>query len=97
MVNPITFKRRIKEKAKKLEERREKVVVACDDCGTEVLKEEMEDALEVADSHDSMRHDGERFATVNGIKPPRFSEEEEQEINDTLEEVLETMGAEEDA
>lgn len=76
---------RLKQRAEEQRRRREKEVVQCDECGTEVLKNSIEEAVEVAENHNESRHDGESVATVNGIRLPDFSEEEKQQIRDGVE------------
>ena len=44
--------------------------VSCPVCGTTTTTDSIEDAVEKAENHDKMQHDGERTATVNGIIPP---------------------------
>jgi len=74
------FHKKVMEAAEEAKERREKEVVACDECGTELLKDSIEEALDTAESHDEQRHGGEPTTTVNGMVPPQFSEEEKEQI-----------------
>jgi len=82
--HPLLRLQRLKEEAEEAEKRREKEVVHCPECGTELLKASVEDAIETADSHDENRHGGEPTTRVNGIVPPQFSEEEKEEIQDAV-------------
>lgn len=59
--------------------------VHCPECGTTVYKDEIADAVEVAEQHNETRHGGERVTEVNGFRPPEFSEEEVGEIQENLE------------
>lgn len=68
--HPAVGLAKMKQEAKRREERAESEVVACPECGTEVLKDDLEDALDTAETHDDKRHDGERTAMVNGMLPP---------------------------
>lgn len=61
---------RLKSNAEKSSERREKEVVRCPECGTEVLKESFDDAVETAINHDENRHDGEGVTQINGMTVP---------------------------
>lgn len=72
------------EQAEKQRKREEKEVIKCPDCGTEVLRDDIETALKIAENHDENRHSGEPTAKVNGIVPPQFSEEEKQQIQNGL-------------
>jgi hypothetical protein len=75
---------RLKEQAEEAKKRREKEIVSCPECGTEILKDDMQEAIETAESHDEQRHDGERTTLVNGILPPEFTEEEKQMIQNAV-------------
>lgn len=68
--HPAVRLAKMKKEAEKRRERAEKEVVACEECGTEVLYDDIEEAVETAERHDEKRHDGERTATVNGIPVP---------------------------
>jgi len=81
--------KRLKQAAEERRKRSEKEIVACPECGTEVLKDDIEDAIETAETHDESRHDGEPTTTVNGIVPPQFSEEEKEQIQDAVETIRE--------
>lgn len=67
---PVHPLEKLKQEAEKKQERREKEVVHCPECGTELLKDDIEDAVETAEKHDESRHDGERTTTVNGMLLP---------------------------
>lgn len=76
---------RLKQKAEEINERRKKERVYCPECGTEVLKESIEDAVETAETHDEKRHDGERTTKVNGLLlPSRKTVEAAQEFVEKL-------------
>jgi hypothetical protein len=75
---------RLKKQAEEQRERREKEVVHCPECGTEVVKDSIEAAIETAETHDESRHDGEPTTKVNGIVPPEFSEDEKKQIQDAV-------------
>ncbi|MFW6435904.1 MAG: hypothetical protein ACOCY1_05930 [Halovenus sp.] len=93
--DPVTPLQKLKKVAEEKEDRREKEVVACPECGTEVLKDDIEVAIQVAENHDEQRHDGKRTATVNGIVPPRFSDDEKQQIQDAVQSLAEEVGRDE--
>lgn len=67
---PIHPLEKLKQEAEKKRERREKEVVHCPECGTELLKDSIEEAVETAEKHDKSRHDGERTTKVNGLVLP---------------------------
>lgn len=69
--HPAVTLAKLQREAERRNERAEKEVVSCEACGTEVLKDDLEDALEAAETHDRKRHGGRRTAEVNGIAPPR--------------------------
>lgn len=75
------------EKAEEVRKRKEMEVVECEKCGTEVLKDSLEEAIDTAEDHIEKRHDGERVATVNGIVPP--SDETAEKVKETIEEITE--------
>lgn len=61
---------RLKEQAEERMERAQKERVHCPECGTEVLKDTVEEAVETAETHDEKRHNGKRTSKVNGILIP---------------------------
>lgn len=75
---------RLNQRADKAQKRAEKEVIRCPDCGTEVYKESIEAAVNVAETHDEMRHDGEPTAEINGMLPPSFSDEEKEQIQQAI-------------
>jgi len=68
--HPAVRLAKMKKAAEKHRERQENEVVECPECETEVLYEDIEEAIEAAETHDEKRHDGERTTTVNGLLPP---------------------------
>jgi len=83
----------LKEQAEEAKKRREKEVVSCPECGTELLKDDIEGAIETAESHDEQRHGGEPTTQVNGIVPPEFSEDEKQQIREAVESLKDAAGS----
>lgn len=81
---PIHPLEKLKQQAEEAQKRREKEVVACPECGTELLKDSIEEAVDTADKHDEKRHDGEPTTKVNGIVPPQFTEDQKEEIQDAV-------------
>lgn len=75
----------LKEQAEEAKKRHEKEIVSCPECGTELLKDDIEEAVNTAESHDQNRHDGNPTTKVNGIVLPELSEEEKQQIQDAVE------------
>ena len=75
----------LRKKGEEIRKRQEKEVVYCPECETEVLKDDIEEAVRTAEKHDESRHGGEKTAKVNGINPPEFTEEEKQAVQDAVE------------
>ncbi len=70
MTDPVHPLEKLAEEAEKQRKRAEKERVHCPECGTELLKDSIEEAVETAEKHDDSRHDGERTTKVNGMLPP---------------------------
>lgn len=71
--------------------RREKEVVECPECGTEILKDTVEEAIETAEDHDESRHGGERTTLVNGMLVPS------DDVVSAAEDAMETIHGDSDA
>jgi len=84
MDHPVQVLEKLKQEAEEQKKRREKEVVHCPECDTEVLKDSIEAAVEAAETHDESRHDGEPTTKVNGIVPPEFSEEEKEQVQEAV-------------
>lgn len=69
-------------------------IVHCPECGTTTSKEDIEDAIDVAENHDEARHDGEPTAKVNGIRPPQFTEEQKEKIQEAVDKLAEVSDEE---
>jgi len=76
--------KRLKKQAEEAEKRQEKEVIYCPECGTEVLKDSVEAAIETAKKHDGERHDGKATTKVNGIVLPQFSDENKAKIQQAV-------------
>lgn len=81
---PIHPLRRLKKQAEEQNKRRDKEVVHCPECGTEVFKDSLEAAVETAEAHDESRHGGEPTTKINGIVTPKFSDEQKEQIRDAV-------------
>lgn len=71
--------------AEEAAKRRDKEVVQCPECETEVLKDSFEDAIEVAIDHDEQRHGGAGITLINGMAVPS------DKVADAAEDVLEKI------
>lgn len=56
----------------------------CPECDTRKYVGEMEDAVQIAENHNEMFHNGDRVALVNGIKVPDFTEEKKEQIREAV-------------
>jgi len=81
--NPVDPFEQLKQEAEQIKEKWDKEVVNCPECGTEVLKDNIDEAVATAETHDAERHDGERTTFVNGMLLP--SDEVVQAANETIE------------
>jgi len=73
-----------KEELEKQRKRANQIEVHCPECDTSIWKDDMEAAVDKAESHDEKRHDGEATTEVAGLVPPSFTEEEKEEIQDAV-------------
>jgi len=73
-----------KEKLEKQRKRANQIEVHCPSCDTSSWYDDMETAVNKAETHDNSRHDGEATTEVAGIVPPDFSEEEKQKVRDVV-------------
>jgi len=80
-----------KEELEKQRKRVNQIEVHCPSCDTSSWYDDMETAVDKADTHDENMHDGEATTKVAGIVPPQFSEEEKQEIRDAVTELQERV------
>lgn len=76
----------LKKKGEEIRKRRESEVVSCPECGTEVLKDTIEEAVATAEEHDEKRHDGEHVSRVNGVPVPG------DEVVEAAQNVVEKLG-----
>lgn len=91
----LQLKEQMEKQAEERRKRRENEVVSCPECGVEVFKPDMEEAVETAEKHDDMRHDGEPTTQINGIVPPDFDDEELAQIEEAVEQLSELEDANE--
>lgn len=92
--NKYSVCRRCKLEAKKREvrERRENRVVYCPECDTEILKETIEEAAEIASDHDENMHGGEGVVEVDGMPIP--SDEFAEKVETAIEIIASEEGSE---